>query len=206
MSPEQLLLATLLLPVAGAAVLLLARRNPNLRETVTLVTGALLLGVVGTLYAGFDAAAPTRVVLGEPLPGMEVALSPEPLGLIFALVASFLWPVTSIYAIGYMRGHGEENQTRFFVFFALSISATLGIAMSANLLTLFLFYEVLTLATFPLVTHAGTPEARRAGRVYLSLLMGTSVLFLLLAVIWTWHVAGTLDFAAAQRFCDEAQG
>ena len=195
MSQAQLLVAMLVLPLAGALGVLLARRNPNLREAVTLVTGGLVLGVVGMLVAGFDAAAATTVVLARPLPGMEIALSPEPLGLLFALVAGFLWPVTSIYAIGYMRGHHEENQTRFFTFFAVSISATLGIAMSANLLTLFLFYELLTLATFPLVTHAGTPEAKRAGRVYLGLLMGTSVMFLLLAVVWTWQVAGTLDFA-----------
>ncbi|MHC4837393.1 MAG: proton-conducting transporter transmembrane domain-containing protein [Planctomycetota bacterium] len=195
MSQAQLLVAMLVLPLAGALGVLLALRNPNLREAVTLVTGGLVLGVVGMLVAGFDAAAATTVVLARPLPGMEIALSPEPLGLLFALVAGFLWPVTSIYAIGYMRGHHEENQTRFFTFFAVSISATLGIAMSANLLTLFLFYELLTLATFPLVTHAGTPEAKRAGRVYLGLLMGTSVMFLLLAVVWTWQVAGTLDFA-----------
>ncbi len=194
MDQATLLVAMLVLPLAGALGLLLVRRRPNLREAVTLATGALLLGVVGALVAGFDAATATTVVLARPLPGLEIALSPEPLGLLFALVAGFLWPVTSIYAIGYMRGHGEDHQTRFFTFFAVSIGATLGIAMSANLLTLFLFYELLTLATFPLVTHAGTPEARRAGRIYLGILMGTSVMFLLLAVIWTWHLAGTLDF------------
>jgi len=204
MTQASLLLAMLLLPLGGAVGLLLARRNPNLREGVTLVTGGLLFSVVAALATRFDAGAAASVVLARPLPGMDIALSPEPLGLIFALVASFLWPVTSIYAIGYMRGHGEVNQTRFFVFFAVSISATLGIAMSANLLTLFLFYELLTLATFPLVTHAGTPEARRAGRVYLAILMGTSVMFLLLAVIWTWHTAGTLDFVRGGIFPADA--
>src|SRR5690606_6649952 len=112
----------------------------------------------------------------------------------FALVASSLWIITSIYSIGYMRGHHEENQTRFYLFFAIAIAAVMGVAFAGNLLTLFVFYEVLTLSTFPLVTHHGTPEARRGGRVYMGVLLTTSILMLLPAVIWTWAVAGTLDF------------
>jgi multicomponent Na+:H+ antiporter subunit D len=95
-----------------------------------------------------------------------------------------------------MRGHHEIHQTRFFACFAIAIGAALGIAFAKNLLTLFLFYEVLTFSTYPLVTHHGTPEAKRAGRVYLGILVFTSVVFLLLAIIWTWHLTGTLDFAA----------
>jgi multicomponent Na+:H+ antiporter subunit D len=93
-----------------------------------------------------------------------------------------------------MRGHHEENQTRFFFFFAVSIAAAMGVAFSANLFTLFAFYELLTLCTFPLVTHHGTDEARKAGRVYLGILLTTSVAFQLLAIIWTWQLAGTVDF------------
>jgi multicomponent Na+:H+ antiporter subunit D len=93
-----------------------------------------------------------------------------------------------------MRGHGEQHQTRFYAFFAIAISATMGVALAQNLFTLFLFYELLTLSTYPLVTHAGTDEAKRGGRVYLGILMGTSMGFLLLAVIWTWHLAGTTGF------------
>src|SRR5690606_20519064 len=130
----------------------------------------------------------------EPLPGIPLAFEVEPLGLVFALVASFLWIVTSIYAIGYMRGHHEENQTRFYIFFALAIAGVMGVAFSANLLTLFIFYEALTLSTFPLVTHHGTEEAKKGGRVYLGILLGTSIFLLLPAIIWTWDAAGTLDF------------
>jgi multicomponent Na+:H+ antiporter subunit D len=93
-----------------------------------------------------------------------------------------------------MRGHAEKNQTRFFVCFAIAISAAIGIAFARDLLTLFLFYEALTLSTYPLVTHAGTPEAMRAGRVYLGILLSTSIGLLLLAIIWTWQIAGTLAF------------
>ena len=91
--------------------------------------------------------------LGEMVPGFTIEFKIEPLGMLFALVASFLWPVTVVYAIGYMRAHHEENQTRFYAAFAVSIGATMGIALSANMLTLFLFYEMLTFSTYPLVTH-----------------------------------------------------
>ena len=80
--------------------------------------------------------------------------------MLFALVASGLWIVNSIYSIGYMRGNDETHQTRFYVCFALALAATMGIAFAGNLLTLFLFYEVLTLVTYPLVTHHGTEDAR----------------------------------------------
>ena len=115
--------------------------------------------------------------------------------MIFALIASGLWIVTTIYAIGYMRGHHEENQTRFFVFFAFAISAALGVAFARNMFTLFIFYEVLTLSTYPLVTHHRSEEALRAGRIYMGILMSTSVGFLLLGMVWTWQLTGTLEFA-----------
>jgi multicomponent Na+:H+ antiporter subunit D len=134
------------------------------------------------------------VTLLETIPGISIAFEVEPLGLLFALVASSLWIVTTIYSIGYMRGHHEENQTRFYIFFAIAISGVMGVAFSANLFTLFVFYEMLTLSTFPLVTHHGTVEAMRAGRVYLGILLSTSIFLFLPAIIWTWDAAGTIDF------------
>ncbi|MEK9775413.1 MAG: proton-conducting transporter membrane subunit, partial [Quisquiliibacterium sp.] len=100
----------------------------------------------------------------------------------------------SLYSVGYMRGNQEAHQTRFFAFFALSIAATMGIAAAGNLLTLFVFYELLTLLTFPLVTHHGDPEAVRGGRVYLFILLATSMLLLLPALIAIWAYTGTTDF------------
>ena len=126
--------------------------------------------------------------------GLWLAFKVEPLGMLFGLVASGLWIVTTIYSIGYMRGHHEVDQTRFYACFAVAISAALGVAFAANLLTVFIFYEVLTLSTYPLVTHHRTEEAMRAGRVYLGILLTTSICFLLPAIIWTYHLAGTLDF------------
>ncbi|PKO87410.1 MAG: cation:proton antiporter [Betaproteobacteria bacterium HGW-Betaproteobacteria-12] len=194
MSSESLILAALLLPLLGAVAIALAGKRPNLREGITLSTALGLFLCVGQLLAPVLAGARPELTLIEPLPGLPLAFRVEPLGLIFALIASGLWIVNSIYSIGYMRGNHEQHQTRFYVCFALAIAGALAIAFAANLLTLFLFYEALTLITYPLVTHAGTDKARAGGRVYLAILMGTSVLFLLPAVIYTWHVAGTTDF------------
>jgi multicomponent Na+:H+ antiporter subunit D len=196
----QLLAVIPLVPLLAVLAIVATARWPNVREAASVLAGLLLFGLVVTLVGQVDPQAAPTFVLAEPLPGLSLALSPEPLGMLFALVASFLWPVTTVYSIGYMRAHHEENQTRFYVAFAASIAATMGIALSANMLTLFLFYELLTLATYPLVTHAGDDNARRGGRVYLGLLLSTSIFFLLLAMIWTWLLTGTLTFTAGGVF------
>jgi multicomponent Na+:H+ antiporter subunit D len=185
---------TVLLPVIGAMVVLVLRRHPNFREAATLVTGSVTFyHVLALLHLVREGDRP-RLDVMEVAPGLQLAFEVEPLGMVFALVASFLWPVTSLYAIGYMRGHHEENQTRFYFFFAIAIAGALGVAFSANLFTLFVFYEFLTLCTFPLVTHHQTEEAKRSGRIYLGILLSTSVGLQLVAIIWTWVLAGTLDF------------
>ena len=115
--------------------------------------------------------------VAEMFPGLWLSFKVEPLGLMFALVASGLWIPTSVYAFGYMRGHHEANQTRFFTCFALAIGFALGVAFSENLLTLFCYYEALTFSTYPLVTHHQDAEGRRAGRIYMGILVTTSVCF-----------------------------
>jgi len=206
MSIQAHYLLMLLIPLLTAAGVVSLRRYPNLREAITLLGGGLLFSVVASLAATFDPAQPVTMTLLQPMQGISLALRLEPLGLLFALVASFLWPVTSLYAIGYMRAHHEKNQTRFYTAFAVSIFATMLITLSANLLTLFLAYEMLTLFTLPLVTHAGTKQARRAGWVYLGILMGTSIGFLLLAIVWTWALAGTLEFTPGGILNHETDG
>ena len=191
---ESLLTWIVFTPLIGAAAVLLTGRWPNLREAVSLITGGVLIAQVTKLISPVLAGETPSVLLAVPVPGVPLALQAEPLGLLFALIAAVLWVATTVYAIGYMRGHGEQHQTRFFAFFAIAISATMGVALAQNLFTLFLFYELLTLSTYPLVTHAGSDEARRGGRVYLGILMGTSMGFLLLGVIWTWQLAGTTAF------------
>ena len=128
------------------------------------------------------------------MPGFDIAFTVEPLGMLFALVASGLWVLTTVYAIGYMRGHHEKNQTRFFACFAAAIFAAMAAAFSANLFTLFVMYEVMTISTYPLVTHHGDEKAKRGGRVYLGILLSTSVAFFMFAIAWTWKISGTLTF------------
>jgi multicomponent Na+:H+ antiporter subunit D len=114
--------------------------------------------------------------------------------MLFAVVASGLWIVNSVYSIGYMRAERAHRQTLFYVCFALAIASTMGIALAGNLFTLFLFYELLTFTTWPLVTHRATLEARKAGRLYVMMLFGASTVLLLPAIAWTGIVTGTLDF------------
>ena len=204
MTLSAMLVWCLLIPVCGAIGISLCARAPNLRETVTLVTSLALFGMVVSLAPLLDAPQPVRFVIAPTLPGLDLALQLEPLGFAFALLASFLWIVTSVYAIGYMRAHDEPHQTRFYVCFALALAGTMGVALAENMLTLFVFYEILTLSTYPLVTHAGTAQARRAGRLYLGILLGTSIGLQLVAIVWTWLLAGTLDFKAGGILADKA--
>ena len=193
------------IPLAGAAAIVAAGRFPNLREAATLATALALFAAVASFApAVLDGGRPAAT-LGEVAPGLALAFEVEPLGMLFALIASFLWIPNSIYSIGYMRAHGETDQTRFYACFAVALCGAVGVAFAANLFTLFLFYELLTVSTYPLVAHSGTEEARRSGRIYLGILLGTSIGFLLLAIAGTWAVAGTLDFAPGGILAGKAE-
>ena len=194
MTPETAILASLALPLAGTVLICLTGSKPNLRETVTLATAAGLFCLVMVILSAVIEGGRPEITLIEMFPGLSLSFKVEPLGATFGVIASGLWILTSVYAIGYMRGHHEENQTRFYACFALAIASTMGVAFAGNMLTLFTFYEVLSICTYPLVTHSGTAEAKRAGRVYLGILLGTSIGFQLFAIGYTWVVAGTLDF------------
>nr|WP_265090331.1 monovalent cation/H+ antiporter subunit D family protein [Kangiella spongicola] len=200
MTQEALMQWIILLPLLAIPGILLFHKKQNLREAATLIVGTILLFAVVAFYQGFDAGQGAYVHWWELLPGLNIAFRAEPLGVLFSLVAGSLWLVTSIYSIGYMRGHGEGNQTRFYCFFAVAITGVMGLAFADNLFTLFVFYEILTLSTYPLVTHAGTDKARHGGRVYLSILLVTSILFFLFAVIGTWAETGNLTFTAGGVF------
>jgi multicomponent Na+:H+ antiporter subunit D len=194
LAPDRLVLLAVVVPFLGALAIPLFRYRPNLRETVTLVTAALLcVTVFALLPSVLDGGRPEAHVF-DIIPGLALAFEVEPLGMLFALVASALWIVNSIYSIGYMRANDEPRQTGFYVCFAVALGSTIGVAFAANLFTLFLFYEALTLSTYPLVAHRQDMEAVRAGRLYLLLLLGTSLVLFLPAIIATWTIAGTLDF------------
>jgi multicomponent Na+:H+ antiporter subunit D len=195
--------AAFVTPIAGAAAIAALRRAPNSREAATLMTAAVLFILVASLTGSVLGGERPALALIQVMPELTLRFEVEPLGMLFALVASGLWIVNSIYSIGYMRANREAHQTRFYVCFALALASTIGIAFAGNLLTLFVFYEALTLVTYPLVTHSGSSEARRAGRTYIGLLVGTSILFLLIAIVWTFQLAGTVEFRRGGVFPEE---
>jgi multicomponent Na+:H+ antiporter subunit D len=164
------------------------------RDGLTLTAAVATFLTVLLILAKVGNGTTEQLVLFEVFPGLDLAFNVEPLGLLFAIVASGLWIVTHLYGIGYMRGNNEKDHARFFACFSLAISAVMGIAFSANMFTLFLFYELLTISTYPLVAHKGTPEAIKGARTYLGILIGTSIGLQLVAIIWTFLIAGTLDF------------
>ena len=206
MSPAGIMQLAVALPAAASVPIVITGRSPNLREAVTLITAAIVLLLVGSAVPAVLAGDRPEITLLEIMPGLTLTLRLEPLGMLFALVASFLWLITSIYSIGYMRGHHESNQTRFFACFAIAIASALGVAFAGNMLTLFVAYEVLSISTYPLVTHSGTEQAKRAGRVYLGILLGTSIGLQLLAILWTWTIAGTLDFTEGGLLAGHIEG
>ncbi len=180
--------------------ILVSSRAPNVREAWTFVAAAakflIVLSMVPTILKG------TEIVytVAEFMPGAAIKFRVDALGMLFALVSSSLWIVTSAYSIGYMRGLKEHSQTRYFCYFALALSATIGVAFSANLLTLYLFYEMLSLATYPLVTHHQDHEARSSGRKYLLYIVGTSIGIVLPAMLICYNMTGTLEFSRQGLF------
>jgi multicomponent Na+:H+ antiporter subunit D len=194
MTPENMIWISMLLPLVAVALIYLFDGAPNIREACTIIISILLFGVTCSLASHVFSGGRPVWHLCEMLPGFDLSFQVEPLGMLFALVASGLWILTTIYAIGYMRGHHETNQTRFFACFAVAIFAALAAAYAKNLFTLFVAYEAMTISTYPLVTHHGNEKAKKGGRVYLGILLSTSVAFFMLAIAWTYSVAGTLDF------------
>jgi multicomponent Na+:H+ antiporter subunit D len=188
-----------LLTVLTAAVgaLLIAgtgERRANLRECWSVAAGVLQLAFAASMVPDVVAGRTPECLLFRILPGVELAFRVDAFGLLFSVGASVLWIATSFYSIGYMRSLEEHAQTRYFACFALALSATMGVAFSANLFTLFLFYEALTLTTYPLVAHKETPEAKAGARTYVIYLLGAAKVFLIAAIVLTYNLSGTLEF------------
>jgi len=189
------LLAILASLGASVLVLLTGERHRNLRELWTigasLAKFVLVLSLLGPVLRGET----VECTILRLYPGLDLCLRVDQLGLLFALTASLLWVLTSVYSIGYMRSLAYGEQTRYYACFALALSSTIGIAFAANLLTFYLFYELLTISTYPLVAHLQSPEAIRAGRKYLAYTLGSGTV-LLGAIAVTHRLTGTLDFRA----------
>ena len=195
MSNQSILILSILIPLFGGIGISLLHRAPNLREACTLISSIVLAFVVYSLLPRILSGEAVNITFREILPGLALEFNVEPLGMLFACIASGLWIINSLYSIGYMRGNQEENQTRFYIYFTIAISSSMGIAFAGNMFTLFIFYEVLTFSTYPLVAHKQNDAAKQAGRIYMGILVGTSIVFLLPAIIIVWVLTGSLDFA-----------
>jgi multicomponent Na+:H+ antiporter subunit D len=196
MSPQLLITAILFGPIMVLPFLYLARKNPDVRENFSLLGGFLNLFLVLLALGHLSRGELAEFDVLPLLPGVSLAFQIDALGSILLLTAGFLWPLATLYSAGYLRGHKERHQTRFFSMFCVAIAATNGVAMSANLLTLYIFYEILSLSTYPLVTHHQDDEARSAGRRYLAFIMGGSVGLALPALITVYVKTGSLSFGS----------
>ena len=199
-------LLAVLVSSIGALFIIFVGKKPNIRESWSLIAGVIKLVIVLSMVP--DVVYDNKVIsysLFTLLPGIEISFRVDAFGLLFAMGASLLWIATSIYSIGYMRSTNEGSQTRYFACFAVALSSTIGVAFSANLFTMFLFYEGLTIITYPLVAHKGTTEAKSGARKYAIYLLGAAKVFLVAAIILTYNLTGTLAFSKAGIFPTDIQ-
>ena len=191
----QTFLIVIVVPIFCALCISLFHRFIFAKEFFSIFSSLVVVFFNFSLVLFFLEGRSFNVELIEVFPNVGLSFHIEPIGLVFSSIASLLWFVNSIYSIGYLRGNSEQNQTRFYAYVSLSIFAVMGIAFSSNLFTFFLFYELLTFLTYPLVTHNGSSNAKQGGKIYLGILLFTSICFLLLAICITYSFAGTLDFS-----------
>lgn len=190
------LILALLLPLGGTIGVLLNGNRPNVREAISSVTSLLLLVTVGGMVPSILHGKVLKLELFSLLPGVSVTLRADAMSMIFAFVASSLWTIAVFYSLGYMRSLKEHAQTRFNASFALAIFGAIGVAFSDNLFTMYLFYEIVSICTYPLVAHHQDEEGYNGARKYIVYLTGTAKLFLLPAIILIYVLTGSLDFAS----------
>jgi multicomponent Na+:H+ antiporter subunit D len=186
-------LLAVLVSLVAMVLIVIPNQRPNVRESWTIIAAVAKFAIVMSMLPSVLQGKYPAITLFSISPGISLALKVDSLGIIFGISASLLWILTSFFSIGYVRGVPEHKQTRYFASFAICLSATMGIAFAANLLTLVIFYEILTIATYPLVLHKETPEAIFGGRKYLVYLL-TGGVFLLFALAFTYQSSGSVDF------------
>src|SRR6266404_5637550 len=193
------LLLAVLAPLIDAGLVMAAGKRPNLREAWSFVAAATLFAITASLIPAVRAGHTLHWTVFELLPNLSISLRADALSMIFAVSASFLWMVTVFYSAGYMRGLEEHSQTRFNTCFALALFGAIGCAFSDNLLTLYLFYEIVSICTYPLVAHHQDEEGYEGGRKYLTYLTATAKGLVLPAMVLIYVLSGTLDFATNIR-------
>jgi len=186
-------LAAVLVSAVAIPLIVASYRRPNVREAWTMFVALAKVAIVASMVPGVLAGDVYVTDMGTFVADVGFVLRADALGMLFAALASALWVITSLYSVGYMRGLDEHSQTRYFASFAASLATAIGVAFAANLVTLFIFYELLTVATYPLVAHDETAEARAAGRKYLAYTFGGGVAVLTGTVLVFW-LTGTTAF------------
>jgi len=189
------LLLAILAPLIGAGLVMANGKRPNLRETISFLAAATLFITVASMVPAVLAGKHLHFTVFELLPGLSISLRADALSMVFAVSASFLWMVTVFYSAGYMRGLEEHAQTRFNTCFALALFGAMGCAFSDNLLTLYLFYEIVSICTYPLVAHHQDEEGYEGGKKYIAYLTATAKGLVLPAMVLIYVLSGTLDFA-----------
>ena len=169
------------------------RMHPNAREGVTFAAAGVKVILVYSMLPAVLAGQTISVRLMRIVDGVDLYFKADSMGMIFACIASFLWILTSLYSIGYMRGHEEKNQTGYFAAFAMCLCGTIGICFAGNLVTFFIFFEVLTIATYPLVAHYRDENSKKSGRKYLAYTLTSGQLFLA-GIVYVYFKCGTTDF------------
>ncbi len=196
MSAELSLLIALGAPVIGAILVLLLPKPPGLRDVIHIGSALAQAIAAGHLASVAAAGASARVILARPLPGVDFAFTLEPLGALMAALLAGLGVLHAIHNAGVARATQDKGAQRLMAYVSLASAAMMGVAYSANLFTFYVVYQALTLATFPMIAHGGDEDSQRAARSYLATLLGASVGLLLPALVWTYAVAGALDFRA----------
>jgi multicomponent Na+:H+ antiporter subunit D len=199
---ESWLLWAILVPLLGAGAIMATGKRPNVREACSFIAAVTLFGIVASLVPAVQAGKTLHFTVFNLLPDLDthhkaltIALRADPLSMIFAVAASFLWILTVFYSAGYMRGLDEHAQTRFSTCFALALFGAIGCAFADNLLTLYLFYEIVSVTTYPLVAHHQDEEGYEGGKKYLTYLTTTAKGLILPAMVVLYVISGTLDFA-----------
>src|SRR5258708_17720212 len=189
------LLFAILAPLIGAGLVMANGKRPNVRETCSFLAAATLFIITASMISPVLDGKRLQFIVFQRLRGLSIAVRADALSMVFAVSASFLWMITVFYSAGYMRGLEEHAQTRFNTCFALALFGAMGCAFSDNLLTLYLFYEIVSICTYPLVAHHQDEESYEGGKKYIAYLTGTAKGLILPAMVTIYVLSGSLDFA-----------
>ncbi len=184
----------ILAPLVGAGLVMATGKKPNLREGCSFLAALIMFSVIAWMLPDVMKGQTLRYTLFDILPGLSLTLRADAMSMIFAGAASFLWMLAVFYSAGYMRGHHEANQTRFNTCFALALFGAIGCAFSDNLLTMYFFYEVVSIVTYPLVAHHQDAEGYEGAKKYMVYLTTTAKGLVLPAMVIIYVITGTLDY------------